>query len=68
MNQINNAQTTLLTRTEAAAFLRMEPATLANWAWNQQHELPLMKIGRRVAYRLADLETFIAPNLVGLAA
>lgn len=53
----------LLTRNEAAKLLNIRPQTLATWACNGRYGLPFVKIGRRVMYRLADIEKFITANL-----
>lgn len=55
----------LLSRKQAAEHLNIEPQTLASWACNGRYGLPFVKIGRRVMYRLADLEAFIARNTIG---
>ena len=54
----------LASRNEAAAYLGVRPQTLASWACNGRYRLPFVRIGRRVMYRLADLEQFIANNIV----
>lgn len=53
---VNN---TMLTRDEAAEFLNVKPNTLAIWLHSGRYDLPVVKIGRSVRYRLADLEAFI---------
>lgn len=52
----------LLNRPDAATFLGVQPQTLAAWACTQRYPLPYVKIGRRVMYRLADLEAFVVAN------
>lgn len=54
----------LLSREEAAQRLRIRAQTLACWASNGRYRLPFVKIGRRVMYRLSDIEAFIEANLV----
>ncbi|WP_449412096.1 helix-turn-helix domain-containing protein [Pandoraea soli] len=54
--------TKLLSRSDAATFLGIQPQTLAVWACNQRYSLPFVKIGRRVMYRIADLEAFVMAN------
>jgi len=46
----------LLTRKEAAEYLKIQPQTLAAWSSIGRYDLPLIKVGRSVRYRLADLE------------
>lgn len=55
----------LLDRQEAATYLRLKPQTLANWVVTRAHNLPHVKIGRRVMYRLADLDAFVMANRHG---
>lgn len=52
----------LLNRPTAAAYLGVQPQTLAVWACTQRYPLPFVKIGRRVMYRLADLDAFVMAN------
>jgi len=55
--------TDLLTVNEAAAFLRLRPATLR--AWILQRKITFIKLGRRaVRFRRADLEALIAGAIV----
>ena len=54
----------LLSRDEAASTLGVRPQTLACWASTGRYDLPFVKIGRRVMYRLSDIESFIEANLV----
>ena len=57
-------QSKLLTRKEAADFLGLRTQTLAVWGMTGKH-LPLVKVGRTVRYKLADLEKFIDRQTVG---
>jgi hypothetical protein len=59
---------TLLNRKQTAEVLGIKPQTLASWVVNQRYDLPYVKIGRRVMYKLADLNAFIARNSVGAVA
>lgn len=52
----------LLTRREAAAFLKVETGTLAAWASRGTPKLPFIKIGSLPRYRRSDLEKFLADN------
>jgi len=45
--------------------LGVRPQTLATWASSRRYALPFIKIGRRVMYRLSDLNAFIESNVVG---
>jgi excisionase family DNA binding protein len=55
----------LVSRKEAAAYLGASEHTLAVWASTKRYPLPYVKIGRLVRYRRADLDAFIARNVVG---
>lgn len=48
----------LLTQPEAAAFLRANPRTLERWRMTGAGP-PFVKIGRKVGYRLLDLEVWL---------
>jgi len=58
----------LLTRPEAAAYIGMRPQTLAAWAVNKRHQIPVVKLARTVRYRKADLDKFIESHVVGTLA
>ena len=49
----------LLTPAEAAVILRVKPHTLAVWRCEKRYDLPYVKSGSRVGYRVCDLEQFI---------
>jgi excisionase family DNA binding protein len=55
----------LLTREQAATYLGVRPQTLAVWASAKRYGLPLVKVGRSVRYRVADLERWLAARTVG---
>jgi addiction module HigA family antidote len=48
----------LLSRKEAAAFLRLKPNTLTIWAMTGKYRLPYIKLGKTVRYRMSDLKEF----------
>lgn len=52
----------LLTEKEAAAYLGCSPGSLAVWRCTRRHNLPFVKIGRAVRYRVDHLDAFIASN------
>lgn len=64
-DHILSTSTNLKSRKEAASILGIRPNTLAVWACTGRYNLPFVKIGRRIKYRLTDLEAFIARNVVG---
>lgn len=49
----------LLSRKEAAAYLGVKEQTLAVWLCTRRYEIPIVKIGRLVKYKKADLDAFI---------
>ncbi|MEF8759194.1 MAG: helix-turn-helix domain-containing protein [Candidatus Accumulibacter sp. UW25] len=55
----------LLSRSEAAPYLGVKPQTLAAWASSKRYNLPYIKCGSRVLYRISDLDTFLMANTIG---
>ncbi len=53
-----------LSRQEAAHYLGVAPATLAVWSCTKRYDLPYVKVGRRVQYRLIDLDRFLESRTV----
>ena len=60
---VSAANSTLLTRREAAAYLGVAEQTLAVWKCTGRRSLAFVKIGRLVRYRKADLDAFILEHL-----
>jgi len=60
---VGAANSILLTRREAAAYLGVAEQTLAVWKCTGRRSLPFVKIGRLVRYRKADLDAFILEHL-----
>lgn len=54
----------LIDRKKAAGYLGVSPGTLANWQSTGFRKVPHVKIGKRVRYRISDLDRFILSNLV----
>ncbi len=52
----------LMTRNEAAEFLRLKPQTLAAWATRGTGP-KVCKIGSKALYRLEDLQNFITAGI-----
>lgn len=52
-------QDALLTRKQAADYLGIKESTLAVWACTKRYDLPVVRVGRLVKYRLTDLEAFV---------
>ena len=59
-------QSRLLNTSEAAEYLSLKPQTLHNY---RHYSKPptYIKIGRRIAYKLSDLDDFIRVNRVELS-
>lgn len=55
----------LLPENEAAKVLGVKPETLTCWRCTRRVDIPYVKIGRCVRYRVGDLRTFIEANLQG---
>ena len=49
----------LLTPDEAAEFLGVTESTLATWRSTRRYNLPWVRVGRRIRYRLGDLTVWI---------
>ena len=49
----------LLDEEESAAMLGVQPGTLATWRSTGRYDLPWIKIGRNVRYRLSDVLEWI---------
>jgi excisionase family DNA binding protein len=54
----------LMTREQAAVYLAVKPQTLAIWFSTGRYSLPVVRVGRAVRYRRADLDQFIADRTV----
>ena len=52
-----------LSRIEAAEYLGCKEGTLAIWKCTKRYNLPYVKIGRNIRYRLSDLMEFVENNL-----
>jgi len=57
-------QSPLLTPSQAADFLNVKPQTLAVWRSTARYNIPFVKVGQHVRYRLADLEKWIEERTV----
>ena len=49
----------LLLTEQAAEFLQIKPGTLENWRSTKRVEIPFIRLGRSIRYRLSDLEKFL---------
>ena len=59
----NNTQP-LLTPREAASYLNIAVGTLSNWRHLKRHDLPFLRMGNRIRYKLKDLEAFMSVDTV----
>ena len=50
---------------DAAIILGVKPTTLANWRCTGRYNLPFIKSGRLVRYRVVDLAAWIASRRLG---
>lgn len=55
----SNSSDTLLDNEQAAVFLDVAPNTLAVWRSTGRYGIPFVKIGRKVRYRLSDLNAWL---------
>lgn len=54
-----NGADKLLTRRQVAKVLGVNENTLAVWACTKRHNIPYIKVGRSVRYRLSDINNFL---------
>lgn len=54
----------LLTDEEAADLLGVSPVTLAVWRCRRRYDLPFVRVGRRIRYRMADVVSFVERRTV----
>lgn len=49
----------LFTEKQATKYLDLKPGTLGVWRCTKRHDLPYIKIGRNVRYRVSDLDDWL---------
>jgi excisionase family DNA binding protein len=49
----------LLDEVQAAQYLDVSPGTLSVWRCTGRYQLPFLKVGRKVRYRLSDLDAWL---------
>lgn len=49
----------LLSPRQTAELLGVSAATLANWRYSKLRDLPYVKVGRQVKYRMCDIEAWL---------
>jgi excisionase family DNA binding protein len=50
---------------QAAAYLGIEPESLEQWRATGRQKIPFVKIGKRIRYKKADLDRWLASRTVG---
>ena len=58
-------QSNLMTPEQVAEYLGVSTETLNVWRCTKRYNLPYVKAGRLVRYRLADVEAFVASRVQG---
>jgi hypothetical protein len=53
------SESDLVNSVAAAEYLKMSPGTLAVWRCEKRYNLRYVRVGRKILYRIADLERFI---------
>jgi excisionase family DNA binding protein len=56
--------TDLLTRPQAAKYLSVREQTLACWHSSGRYPIPVVKVGRSVRYRRADLDRWLESRTI----
>lgn len=49
----------LLDEVQAAQYLDVSPGTLSVWRCTGRYQLPFLKVGRKVRYRVSDLDAWL---------
>lgn len=57
----------LLTEDQTAEMLAIQSQTLSVWRTTKRYDLPYVKVGRSVRYRLSDVMAFIESRTVASA-
>ena len=55
----------LVDEKQASEILGLAPGTLSVWRCTKRYDLPFVKVGRSIRYRIADLERFLESRTVG---
>lgn len=59
LSQIDGRTRELLDEKQAAEHLTVSPGTLSVWRSTGRYNLPFVKVGRMVRYRLSDLDAWL---------
>jgi hypothetical protein len=60
------ADDVLATPEEAATLIKIQVATLQKWRSTGENNIPYVKIGRSVRYRVSDLKAYVDRHVRGL--
>jgi excisionase family DNA binding protein len=63
-NWLQSHKKDLLTTSEVSELLGVKPQTLQIWRTNKRYNLPYVKIGGLVRYKLDDIKNFIEQRTV----
>lgn len=55
----------LATQEEAAALIKINASTLQKWRSTGENNIPFVKIGRSVRYRVSDLKAYVERHVRG---
>lgn len=55
---------TLLSTEDAAIYLGISSRTLETWRCKQRYDIPYVKIGSVVRYKISDLDDYIRKNTI----
>jgi excisionase family DNA binding protein len=58
----------VLSTEQAGQYLNLAPSTLTTWRCTHEVALPFVRLGRRIVYRRADLDRFLAEHVEGAPA
>ena len=61
---VRNTKNVLWDEKQAADYLGLNHKTLTAWRTNKRYNLPYIKCGRLVRYRVADVEAFLESRTV----
>jgi len=63
---MSQSESKLLTPDQVAEMLEVKTHTLAVWRCQKRHDLPYIKVGHKIRYRLRDVEAWLERNTVAV--
>ena len=60
----NTITPTLLSTEDAAIYLGISARTLETWRCKQRYDIPYVRIGSVVRYKISDLDDYISKNTI----